>query len=742
MAEDETANDAVERTIARGDNTVMPERVKKREPTYRVDYNTRIPVSKAHGSLWKSRLAQALHKRKSDNLDKAWRETLNYYRNDQIAHRYEQNEEGEVAGNEGEATKIGRRFSETENIVFANSAALVPMLYAKNPTCEFTANDPDDDVLVPMLEKLVSRLMSKRSHPGVNLKPKVHKAVVMTNLTNAAYIEVGYTFRKQSSDAVVEDIATLSKELMKAKTPQQLEEIEGKIASLEEQVDVLRPAGPFAKFRRPHDVVGDPHAMEDDHSDGNWLMICDFVSTAFINARYTNREGTKRTSVYKPTHVLRANDMGGDGENSAEHEINNASLFATDEDAKARDFGYDDEKAYRRAQRTKVWWVWDKVTRRVSLYADDDWTWPIWVWDDPYNLQGFYPIFKVQFYTDPENTMAKGEVTYYLDQQDGVNEINSEMKQARQWARRNIFFDANKITRDDVEKYLKGDEDVAIGVDVPEGMKIQDSIYSMLPPSMQFMQLFDKEPLLAAIDRISSVQPVMRGAEFKTNTTNQAINQYNSVQQTRTDARIDAIEDLIGQVGWALTQLCLQFMTQAEVAMLIGAKDAAMWRTMGPTEIAEQIQMTVVGGSTQKPTSEAKKQQALDMGQVLGQFVNAAPGHVLMVMLEAMRKAFNDVIPDEQWKYALDGVKEMTQTAPPPGAGSASNDEGGDMNAAVQQVTQLIDQLPPEAKQALGTAMARGVPAMEAFTRIMEMVQGGAEDAGNGQTQPQPQQAA
>ena len=41
---------------------------------------------------------------------------------------------------------------------------------------------------------------------------------------------------------------------------------------------------------------------------------------------------------------------------------------------------------------TKVWYVWDRVTRRLEMYADNDWKWPIWVWDDPYQLQGFYPL--------------------------------------------------------------------------------------------------------------------------------------------------------------------------------------------------------------------------------------------------------------------------------------------------------------------------------------------------------------
>jgi hypothetical protein len=712
--------------IARGDMEVVPQKKQEKiKPVYQiVSTDSKIPVAKAHGKLWQSRKKQALSKRTGRDLGRAWDEALSYYRNDQIKDRVSTG--GDSDGNEEHARRMTRRFSETENIVFANTSALVPVLYAKNPRAEFTANDKDDEALAGVLEKLIARLMSKKAAPGINLKQKVRKSVVMCTLTNAAYMEIGYTFREQSSDRALEDLARLSQELVKAKTPQDVRAVEGRIEALEQTVDLLRPAGPWAKFRRPHDVLIDPDSIEDDHSDARWLMIRDFISTSYLNARFREQKGDTKVSLYKPTHVVQA---GESGENSAEHEINNYSLFDSSEKAGAASFGYGDEQSYQRAQRTECWWVWDKTTRRVMLYADNDWDWPVWVWDDPYHLQGFFPVYKLQFYTDPEEPMSKGEVTYYLDQQDAVNQINSEFKQARQWARRNLFFDKNKVSKDEVEKMIKGDEDVAVGVDVPEGMNLKDFVVAIVPPSMQFVQLFDKKPILEAIDRVSSVQPVMRGVEFKTNTTNQAINTYNSVQQTRTDEKIDAVEDYIGQIAWGITQLCLQYMPAEQVATLIGQSDAKTWKQMSADEIAATVQMNVVGGSTQKQTSESKKQQALQMGQVLGQFVNAAPKPVIMVLLETMRGAFNDVIPDEQWKMIIQQMMQTPDQAQPPAEGGAPPAEGGaapqgqpqgDPIAAIEAV---VDALPPEAKQALGMAMARGVPVREALTRIAQVAQ-------------------
>jgi hypothetical protein len=193
------------------------------------------------------------------------------------------------------------------------------------------------------------------------------------------------------------------------------------------------------------------------------------------------------------------------------------------------------------------------------------------------------------------------------------------------------------------------------------------------------------------------------------------------------------VEDFIGQIAWGISQMCLQFMDQQTVARVIGEVHAQGWTNMNPDEIATQLQMVIVGGSTQKPTSEAKKQQALQMGQVLGQFVNAAPAPVLMTMLKTFRGAFNDVIPDEQWQDIMQSIEAQSGAgapATPNGAGDAGapppqqTPQGGGGDAdPIAMLEQVVDAMPPEAKQALGMAMARGVPVREALERIIPQAQ-------------------
>lgn len=368
------------------------------------------------------------------------------------------------------------------------------------------------------------------------------------------------------------------------------------------------------------------------------------------------------------------------------------------------------------------------------MYADNDWTWPIWVWDDPYNLDTFFPVFPMQFYTDPEDDIGQSEVMQYLDQQDGINDLNMELRKIRKKMMGAIFYNKNLI-RDAsiIDAYLKSEtNDQAIGVDSPPDANLQQAIFALLPPSANYMQLFEvfRKVLNDGVQRVSSVQPVMQGQEFKTNTTNEAIDTYNSTQQTRLDEKIDSVEDVIGLVLWAIIQMCLQFMTQQEVMEILGEQDGAHWKNFTPAEIRTGFSVRVVGGSSQKPTSKVKKQEALQMVQGLGQFAQAGQGVVIIKMLEVMSRAYDELtISEEDWDFLKQAIMMSIQNSNPQGAGGAEQpgpeqQEGmqptGD---PTQDLAMIYDQLPPQAKLAIARATSNGAPIQEVLPRVLEMAQ-------------------
>lgn len=687
----------------------------RRQPSYKVLGDSKIPVSKATGKVWKSRLAQA--ENQVQHVKEAWSEAIRYYENDQLGHRQgQENASGNRLGNR----KLNNNITETENVVFANVTTMVPALYARNPEAEFTSNVESKRGLATVIERLVNVLGGRKAAPGINLKAKAKRCVVTCLLTNRAWIKIGWTPKSESSEQALADLAKLSKDLEKAKDSKKLIEIEGQIQALEESIDILQPAGPFAKVRSPFDVMIDPNAKELDLTDAHWLIETDMLPTEFLLARYAEKKrgSTEYRSIYQPTHIMKASLEGDDGIENAE----NYSIFSNDKEETAKSFGFTDEESFDKAKMTKVHFVWDKVTRRVLLFNSKDWTWPIWVWDDPLQLDTFFPYYPLTFFESPGGPLTKGEVSYYLDQQDGINEITDELRRARRWARRNIFFNQNVISQEDATAVLNGDDGTARGLNVPPDVKLSDVIGSIPPPSLQYRDIFDKEGLYTAVDRVSSVGAVIRGEQFKTNTNKSAVQANTSAANMRVDEKADQIEDWIGTIYWGIAQLCLMNMEKETVINLIGESGEA-WENMSPEEI-NALSQTVVGGSTKKPTSAAKKEEALEFGQVLGQFVNAAPGPVLKVMLQVMEKAFDEVtMREEDWSELADAIMQQGQGQ---GQGQPQQGPGNGMDvtsASPEQLQQLLAQLPPEIKQQVQSAIQSGVSPQKALQGAMAQMQ-------------------
>lgn len=692
------------------------------EPSYKVMGDMKIPVSKFHGKLWEQRIKSSQARMKP--FCDAWDETIRYYLNDQLGHRVSTGDYGpDISGNRYYAQRRNASWTETENIVYSNINAMVPATYAKNPTAEFTALDDTKKQFCKDIEDLINKCAALDHAPGVSMKPKAKQAVVLALLTDLAWGEVGYIFKQDSSEQALQDLNRISKEYEKATSTKEIRELEGQIMAIESLFDFVSPEGLTFSLHRPHDILIDPDSVSPDYSDALWMASSVMIPTNYLNARYgVKGEDGQVHSIYAPTHVLAGS---GDKDTSdTDLMVRNFRLISSDTDNYATQ-GYKSREEYLAACRTQVYFIWDRVTRLVYMYHSKDFKWPIWVYSDPYKLPRFFPFRPLSFHMPPVGNLSKGEVTYYLDQQDALNEMNDEERRMRDHYKNNVLYDSStNVAREDIERWLRGPSGTAVGIRPPDGKKLDEMILRPPFPMKDVPALFNKDAKLQAIDRIAGVGDVIRGVQFKTNTTNQAIESYQASTQLRLDEKIDAIEDWIGGIYGDMAFIALQFMPQTLVQRVCGDAIAQRWKNMQAEEIEGNYEMRVVGGSSQKPTSSAKKQQAIEVGRVLGQFAKAAPRSVATITLKMFEEAFNEVdISDEEWA-ALNQEANATINGAMGGGGADGGPPAGAGGPDIQQVAQLIDQLPPQAKQALGQALARGVPIMQALQEIVQAIRG------------------
>src|SRR5690606_29379156 len=263
------------------DGTMTQEEASRPEynRVYQVYENSRIPVSKSVGKLWKMRWQECERMMKHNGDKDRWDEAIDYYQNDQGGRSGKRLRLSEV----GTGKSYDFKYS-SENIVFANTSALVPATYAKNPDVEITAVKSENERSARLYEKLLDELFRRKTAPGINLKPKMRRAVVTTTLTNLCYLELAYVRKEDSIEQAVAEIEELSKQLSEAKKVEEVQEIEGKLQALEHKISFLSASGPTIRFRLPHMVYVDPNCEDQDLCDADYVIIGDYVRTDFLRA--------------------------------------------------------------------------------------------------------------------------------------------------------------------------------------------------------------------------------------------------------------------------------------------------------------------------------------------------------------------------------------------------------------------------------------------------------------------------
>lgn len=719
--------DATVRDTSTPDQAAMFDEAKAQPSVYKLDPNTKIPVSKIEGSVWKSRKQGGI--KRMQWLFEAWNEAEAYYQAGQMDHR--RTTGGESKGNSVTSKNRGRKFSSTDNQVYATVNAVIPTIYAKNPEIEITMNKTTMEGLGVIIEHFGNNIAKRKDSPGINLKPKMRKNAMRCEVTNEAWALVGYTKKEFSADQAREDIARIGKALMETEKESEILELEGQLMALEESCDLLDPAGPFVRTLRGDQVLIDDDSVEDDHSDANWMMAQVWFSTKYLNARYRQKgKNGEYVSAYKPTHVVDARSGEKDeGITDVQRQIDSFHIFEQGLD-NPNAYGYDDRSAYERGKRTRCWYCFDKVKRRFYLYAENDWSWPVWVFDDPYHLPTFFPLFKLQYHTDPKLNRTKGEVTHYLDQQDTINQIDDELNRARSALQDRGWFDT-AIDQKKVEELMNGVDRKWIGVNPPDGKKLQDLILPPPLPSLQYEHLWDKSGAMQSINQISGVMEAMRGEQFKTNTTNKAIEAYSSNSNVRLDEKRDAIEDHVGDVMWAVIFLSLQFMPPEQILDISGQEDTegtfSQMSQMTPEQIRNTFTCSCVGGSTQKPTSANKKAEALQIGQILGQF--GGNPYAVIIALRVMARAFDGMtITNQDWQLL---IQTMMMSLNKAGAGPQGQSQDGSGEQEGAQEDQAEGGEPNEAdmiKEVQARAKAKGqtVTPMQAKHALQRRAQNGA----------------
>jgi len=527
-----------------------------------------------------------------------------------------------------------------ENTVRTSVETLVDYTYMRNPTAEITAYDSEDKALSTLLQKILDALMNKRTLPGINLRPKMLKQIINAHLTNFGILELTWQGEKGSIEQVLEINNKVKEQIKEEKDQEQAGRLYKLLDILQQELDTRKHIGISVRVRSPFSLIVDPNCEEIDLSDAKWVMDRDVMNIDHIRAEYMIHDEEANTFYFKYDNNTRF-DYGTDVSitTQATSEASIIDAIMPEVDA---------EQAKLRVKNTlPIVKVYDRTTKLIYFYIEGQWETPLWVYEDEMELSRFFPFFILAFSSCLNSIIQSGEVTHYLPFQKEMHKIDEQISNIRNKAFNKYLFNSGVIDAAEATKLFNFLDKPSTKIEaLPIKLRDQDRALSEIfepvkMPMTQFTEIFDKQDLRGALSRTTRITEAMKGAEFKTNTTNQAINTYNEFAANRGESLTDKIELSTEALLWSICEIIISKMSVAQVSQLITVKEAQAFQNMNVTEFNNIYNLAIAAGSIEKPTSQAKKQEAFQIIQMLGQFGTTAPMTTLGIVSKLLRSAFS-----------------------------------------------------------------------------------------------------
>lgn len=604
-----------------------------------------IRVPKTFGKMWEKRIRDV---EKANELEHAiWDKIYTLYR--------QCGDEGAKFNDEDITYRYRLANATDENIIRTNVRTIMRSTYMQNPRVEYTSKDKEDK-LPDTLEYILEYLWNKKNYPGVGMKAHARRWILHGQLTNFGILRLDYQKREGSQQDAIEIITRLEKKLQdKSLSVQKIEDIYAQIQVLYDELPLLEKKGMKLTNVNSECFGTDAGCTITDLSDATWAYEWFDINTDYMHQKYYFRKGGK--------WVLRANEKvttepvveGSQASDDVRDSVLETVLSGDTEE----------RKKVKAKDTTRCYYVYDKVMRRIYLFNSENWEYPLHIEEDDLKLSRFFRHFVLAFGEPIEGIVQPGEASFYVGQVDEINRVNRKISQIRNSIFGAIIYNKKAVDKNEVVKlikHLKNPNEVeAFGVGMDPEKKINEQIEVLAPPAMQHKEAFDTSGLRQTIDRIAATTEVDRGGQFKTNTTTDAVAYYEQQKEQIQNVVVDSIEEGMDDIAWAMSEILVSKYSKDEIVELVGAERAEAFQPMTVQEFNQQYRMQLASGSIEKPTSQYKRKEALQIVQGIGQVASAAPMTGLRIMLRVLSNAFTDFnVTEKDWQMLeAEGMANM-----------------------------------------------------------------------------------
>ena len=332
---------------------------------------------------------------------------------------------------------------------------------------------------------------------------------------------------------------------------------------------------------------------------------------------------------------------------------------------------------------------WDKRTNHIKTMIEGVHVWAKEPYQPPYASSRFFPYFRLAFF-EVDGSRNPQSLSWRLRKlQDEYSNLRSNLRLTRQRAIPGVIFNAAALSPQDARKIEQGVAQEMIGITPTIQETPIQNLFAPKPVAQVDMRMFDPQPILSDMEKISGVQEALQSSVGTPKTATEA-NIQQSGFASRTTSDRDVMEDMLDDLANYTGELALSALNIKDVQRIAGA--AAFWpEKMSVDDIVTMVEITIKAGSTGKPKDEAGRQAWGVILPVLKEAIigiqeAAAMGNLPLakslaeLVRETMARMGDDTDPERFIpEMPEEGILETaTGGVPSPGAATPLPLEGGE----------------------------------------------------------------
>jgi hypothetical protein len=524
---------------------------------------------------YRGRLDSSRKHREKEQYDALWKRMIDLYRGKHF--------ESQLLSNEDRIAV---------NLAFATINTMAPSVAVNHPKVVIWAKDNEDEAKATILETVINYWWRH-----FKIQPQLKLCVIDALILGHGWAKCGWRYVEEEkeisegTDAADESAAetgSLDAAARGAKDKPDSDEKTANDPDTEMQVAEDRP---WVERVSPFDIFVDPEAKTLD--DAKWIAqrIIKPLAEVIGDNRY---RAAARRCVKPDSHV----DPSWTSEQPADR---------------------DD------IQRVTTWEFYDIAMGTMCVFSelgDELLLDPI---KQPYAFG--HPFEMIRNYEVPDQFYPMGELEALEPIQLELDKTRSQLMNQRKKGNRKYLY--NQAAFDQTGQAALASDRDNLMVPVISNVPLGEAIIPLKQEPMD-PQLFNYvEQIEADLDRVSGVSEYERGATPEIRRTATEASMIQDAANARASDKLAQVENFIARVSSKVVQLAQQYLTEDQVARVLGANGHPVWVPFSREDIQGEYDFEVEAGSTQPRNDTARRQQAMMMLQTFGPYaqqglVNAA----------------------------------------------------------------------------------------------------------------------